>query len=463
MVVGSALGVVVAVAVAVAALWSTGALAPVGGGNTAGVQEFPADDILVGGRTYRFPDGSWLIDVPDGMRLRYSSTSESPTGTQHGFTDPETGSLISIEEHTGEVRRLVVGGDAAAANARLDRFEAGFRRPPGYVEPVSAQAQAAGPALSPDGIPYLRNEESFTGGRTYTIPGHEAWRIAVPTGLDGTFTTGWFTPDGFEHYVFEGDDWRISFSPTLGYTNATWEPQDGAAIAALRSTLEALVTPAGVQELQFGQTLEGGRTYRLPDGSWLIDVPDGLTLHYSSTSESPTGTRHGFTDPETDSLISIEEHTGEINRFVQEFVVGDDAVAANARLDRFEASFRRAPGYVAPLRTSVQRSARLNADGIPILEPGHRGGIVVEGGSRYALPIPHDSLVVEIPTGLTGRFLVLYANGSPYYWFEGDGWRAYVNVATGTVLGQGSGSTAAPAEQLKAALTKLFESASTSD
>ena len=218
-------------------------------------------------------------------------------------------------------------------------------------------------------------------------------------------------------------------------------------------------TPAGVQEFPADGILVGGRTYQFPDGSWLIDVPEGLRLRYSATSESPRGTLHGFTDPETGSLISIGERTGEILRLV----VGDDAATANTRLDRFEASFRRPAGYVPPPRTSAQRTLALNADGVPILERGHRGGIVVEGGSRYALPIPHDSLVVEMPAGLTGRFLFRQANGSPYYWFEGDGWQAYVNVAWGEVYGEGSGSTAAAVEKLKAALAKLFESASTSD
>ena len=61
--------VLVAAAIAVALLWSTGAM---GRGDTVtppGVLEFPADGELEGGRTYRFADGSWLIDVPEGMRL----------------------------------------------------------------------------------------------------------------------------------------------------------------------------------------------------------------------------------------------------------------------------------------------------------------------------------------------------------------------------------------------------------
>ena len=219
------------------------------------------------------------------------------------------------------------------------------------------------------------------------------------------------------------------------------------------------VTPVGALEFPVDGILIGGRTYRFPDGSWLIDVPEGMQLLYKSTSESPTGTVHGFIDPETGSLIGIEDDTGEVVRLA----VGDDAAAANARLDRFEAGFRRPPDYVRPLRTSAQRTLDLNADGIPILEGGHRGGIVVEGGSRYALPIPHDSLVVEMPAGLTGHFLLLYANGSPYYRFEGDGWFAYVNVAWGEVFGEGSGSAAMPVELLKSALKSLFGSTSTSE
>ncbi|MYE46204.1 MAG: hypothetical protein F4X25_05540 [Chloroflexi bacterium] len=173
---------------------------------------------------------------------------------------------------------------------------------------------------------------------------------------------------------------------------------------------------AGVQDLQFGQTLEGGRTYRLPDGSWLIDVPDGMTLRYSFTSESPTGTHHGFTDPETGSLIGIGEHTGEITRLV----VGDNATAANARLDRFEASFRRAPGYAPPPRTSEQRTLELNADGIPILPSleGNSHGYVFEGGRSYVIPAQTPRLL-EVPAGISFTFWgTRNSGGGKSYLFE---------------------------------------------
>ena len=230
-----------------------GALAQVGGGNTVtpvGALEFPVDGILIGGRTYRFPDGSWLIDVPEGMQLLYKSTSESPTGTVHGFIDPETGSLMGIEDDTGEVVRLAVGDDAAAANARLDRFEAGFRRPPDYVEPVSAQAQAAGPALSPDGIPYLLDRQAFTGGRTYTIPGHEAWRIPMPAGLDGTFYWNSWTEDGTRHYIFQGPGWSLALNPATGYsrTHGAPDPHLATAVATLQATFAALARASSSSE-----------------------------------------------------------------------------------------------------------------------------------------------------------------------------------------------------------------------
>ena len=235
-----------AVAIATVAVWSTGALAQVGGGNTETFVGFPADNVLEGGRTYRFPDGSWLIEVPEGMSLLYNSTSESPTETRHGFKDPEKGSLISIDEHTGEVTKFVqefvVGDDVATANARLDRFEAGFRRPPDWVEPVSAQAQAAGPALSPDGIHYLLDRQAFTGGRTYTIPGHEAWRIPMPEGLDGTFYWNSWTEDGTRHYIFQGPGWSLALNPATGYsrTHGAPEPHLATAVASLQATFAAL-------------------------------------------------------------------------------------------------------------------------------------------------------------------------------------------------------------------------------
>ena len=98
------------------------------------------DPELEGGRTYRFPDGSWLIDVPEGMRLRYSSAGEGPEGTRHGFTDPETGSLISIQARSGKVLRYAAGDDEAAANARLDcsrRGSAALRTTSSLLKPLS--------------------------------------------------------------------------------------------------------------------------------------------------------------------------------------------------------------------------------------------------------------------------------------------------------------------------------------
>ena len=182
--------VLVAAAVVVTLLWSTGALAEKGPEDTvtpADVLEFPADGELEGGRTYWFPDGSWLIDVPEGMRLWYSSTSESPAGTGHGFTDPETGSRISFREYSGEVRRYAAGDDAAAANARLDRFEAGFRRPPDYVEPTQASARHV-PRRSADGYLILDEEGVFEGGRTYVIPGKRPLLLQAPQGIRFTFS-----------------------------------------------------------------------------------------------------------------------------------------------------------------------------------------------------------------------------------------------------------------------------------
>ena len=155
--------VLVAAGLAVTLLWSTGALAEVGRGSaatSADTVDLRLGQDLEGGRTYRFPDGSWLIDVPEGMRLRYSSAGEGPEGTRHGFTDPETGSLISIQARSGKVLRYAAGDDEAAANARLDWFEAGFRRPPDYVEPTQAIVRHE-PRQSADGYLILEEEGVF--------------------------------------------------------------------------------------------------------------------------------------------------------------------------------------------------------------------------------------------------------------------------------------------------------------
>ena len=216
--------VLVGAAIAVALLWSTGAM---GRGDTVtppGVLEFPADGELEGGRTYRFADGSWLIEVPEGMRLWYSSTSESPAGTGHGFMDPETGSLISIQEHTGEVRRYAAGDDAAAANARLDRFEAGFRRPPDYVEPTQASARHV-PRLSADGYLILDEEGVFEGGRTYVIPGvipgNPPRPFEAPPGIRFTFSESVRDAHGGRYYAFRAADrsWFFSVDIKTGHLN----------------------------------------------------------------------------------------------------------------------------------------------------------------------------------------------------------------------------------------------------
>ena len=212
--------VLVAAAIAVALLWSTGAM---GRGDTVtppGVLEFPADGELEGGRTYRFPDGSWLIEVPEGMRLWYSSISESPAGTRHGFTDPETGSLISIQARSGEVLRYAAGDDEAAANARLDRFEAGFRRPPDYVEPTQAIVRHE-PRQSADGYLILDEEGVFEGGRTYVIPGNRPLLLKAPAGIRFTFSESVRDAHGGRYYGFWAADrsWFFSTDIKTGHLN----------------------------------------------------------------------------------------------------------------------------------------------------------------------------------------------------------------------------------------------------
>ena len=200
--------VLVAAGLAVTLLWSTGALAEVGRGSaatSADTVDLRLGQDLEGGRTYRFPDGSWLIDVPEGMRLWYSSISESPAGTQHSFTDPETGSRISFREYSGEVRRYVAGDDAAAANARLDLFEASFRRPPDYVEPAQATARHE-PRQSADGYLILEEEGVFEGGRTYVIPGNRPLLLQAPQGIRFTFSESARDSAGGRYYAFRATD-----------------------------------------------------------------------------------------------------------------------------------------------------------------------------------------------------------------------------------------------------------------
>ena len=100
-----------------------------------------------------------------------------------------------------------------------------------------------------------------------------------------------------------------------------------------------------VRVMYLGDTLEGGRTYGLPGGGWLIDVPEGMRLYYSffRASEDPAaGALHGLRDLGTGSFIGIHQFTGEVLRHA----FGESQAeieAAQARLDRIEAAFRRSP------------------------------------------------------------------------------------------------------------------------
>lgn len=121
-----------------------------------------------------------------------------------------------------------------------------------------------------------------------------------------------------------------------------------AAIAACssgESPREAAGPSDDAQPLYLGDTLEGGRTYRLPGGGWLIDVPEGMRLYYSflRPSEDPAvGVLYGLRDLETGSFIGIYEHTGEVLR--EAFgSTAEEVRAAEALLDRIAAAFRRLP------------------------------------------------------------------------------------------------------------------------
>ena len=149
------------------------------------------------------------------MRLRYSYTSESPTGTLHGFTDSGTGSSIGIEDLTGAVVRLASGDTAAgvsAAEARLDLIEASFRRPPDYAASARAVAQPTA-ELNAAGIPILFSKGIFEGGRTYEVPGlipsEPSRLLAVPTGVRFEYEGGAFEGDSRDiFYVFRDDEGR---------------------------------------------------------------------------------------------------------------------------------------------------------------------------------------------------------------------------------------------------------------
>ena len=155
-------------------------------------------DFLEGGGTYALPGGTWIFDVPEGMRLWHNIRIPGDPPNGFGFMDRVTGSLITIylrpdgsldfygfnHGSTPEAREL--------ADAWLPAIEASVRRPPGFVEPPPTPAPVVpGPGANPDGVPYLRDygfhEEVFEGGRTYATP-DDKWLVDVPTGISVRFS-----------------------------------------------------------------------------------------------------------------------------------------------------------------------------------------------------------------------------------------------------------------------------------
>ncbi|MYE47448.1 MAG: hypothetical protein F4X25_12050 [Chloroflexi bacterium] len=124
-----------------------------------------------------------------------------------------------------------------------------------------------------------------------------------------------------------------------------------AAVAALSACAsdgppsEAQAPPDETRAMYLGDVLEGGRTYRLPGGGWLIDVPEGMRLYYSfqrGSADTLAGVLYGLRDLGTGSFIGIHQHTGEVLRHA----FGETPAqvsAAEARLDRIAAAFRRLP------------------------------------------------------------------------------------------------------------------------
>ena len=247
-------------------------------------------------------------------------------------------------------------------------------------------------------------------------------------------------------------------------------PQRLAASTAPASTAPASPAPTpaptaeAIPEVAFGTELEGGRTYALPGGAWIFDVPEGMRLRYNSNDAGDPPNGFGFKDQVTGSLITVYlRDDGSFTFYGLNY--GRTAAArqlADAWLPAVEASFRRPPGYVQPSSPGGASGSGpgANPGGVPYLRDYRHSGEVFAGGYTYATP--DGRWLVDVPAGIRVRFygsvtVVGPGRGIAAYSFHDDAdteRRIVVSKATARVL---TGTSSAYLDMLAASFRRVQE------
>ena len=242
----------------------------------------------------------------------------------------------------------------------------------GPAQPLAAPTATVAPDVAPTSppIPRVALGRYLEGGGTYAFPGG-AWIFDVPEGM--RLRHHWRASGGSAtSYGFLNQATGASFSFNVKPDSAEFQIQAQATIPAARElasawldAVEASVrrppgfveppptpvagpgaNPDGVPYLRSSylheEVFEGGRTYATPDDQWLVDVPTGISIRFSSgvvvmahpkTGPHPPGIEgYEFSnDANTADWIVVSKDTGKV-------LTGD---YDNTRLAMLAASFRR--------------------------------------------------------------------------------------------------------------------------
>ena len=329
------------------------------------------------------------------------------------------------------------------------------------ASPAPAPTAEATPTPVPTAIPEVAFGTELEGGRTYALPGG-AWIFDVPEGIRLRYNSyeGENPPNGFGFKdqvtgslitVYLRDDGSFTFyglnygrTPAARQLADAWLPAVEASFRRPPGYVEPSPTPTAeatpsvppdipvaIPEVAFGTELDGGRTYALPGGAWIFDVPEGIRLRYNSYEGENPPNGFGFKDQVTGSLITVYlRDDGSFTFYGLNY--GRTPAArqlADAWLPAIEASFRRPPGYVEPAAASGASGAAdegpgTNPDGVPYLRDYQHSEEAFAGGYTYATP--DGRWLVEIPAGLRVYFYEHVSVGH-----EGVNFYSFEDVATG--------------------------------
>lgn len=221
---------------------------------------------------------------------------------------------------------------------------------PAPVEPLRILPRS----FDANGNPRLESGMTAVGGQTFRLGD---CLLAVPSGMTLRFSAISTTPSRAMSLLFvdvdSGSELVLDAStreeiarsvrgPAAG--QATWSRFD-ALVASFRFSLEPPPPPgfdsSGNPRVLPKMTMDGGRTYRMGNGDWLLTVPSGMTLRFESVVASGF-TGFTFVDVTTGSELSLNASKGgEVARTLRGPTEGQSLL--NSRFDAVVASFRRSP------------------------------------------------------------------------------------------------------------------------